>query len=257
MTLYYDFSALLLIATSVTAVLWLGDSMLYRQKRKAGIKANAVIEFAKSIFPILLVVFLLRAVIFEPFRIPSGSMKPTLLEGDFILVNKYIYGLRLPLIGTKIINVTEPKRGDVMVFRYPKNTSVDFIKRVIGLPGDKIRYENKILYINGHPMKQEFIENTSDIDLMGHSLEVKELSENLENSNHKIWLNLEQGHDKQELVVPAGHYFMMGDNRDASEDSRFWGFVPEALILGKASRIWMSWDMLNKDIRWKRIGSEI
>ncbi len=257
MKLYYDFSALLLIATTVTVVLWLGDSIINRQKRKAGVQPNAIIDFAKSIFPILLIVFLLRAVIFEPFRIPSGSMKPTLLEGDFILVNKYIYGLRLPLVGTKILNISEPQAGDVMVFRYPKNTSVDFIKRVIGVPGDKIRYENKTLYINDKPIKQEFVENTSDIDLNGHAMDVKEFSENLKDADHKIWLHFDEGVDQKELVVPAGHYFMMGDNRDASEDSRFWGFVPEELILGKASRIWMSWDMLNKDIRWKRVGSKI
>lgn len=257
MTLYYDFSALLLIATLLIGVIWLVDWMFFRKKRKQGTSAPFLIEILKSIFPIVLIVFLLRAFFFEPFRIPSGSMKPTLLEGDFILVNKYIYGLRLPLIGTKILSVSEPKVGDIMVFRFPKNPSIDFIKRVVGVPGDRIRYENKMLYINGQPMKQTFLENTSDIDLSGNSQEVKELEENLDSVLHKIWINFEQGEDKKEIIVPKGHYFMMGDNRDYSDDSRFWGFVPEDLILGRANYVWMSWDMFNKDIRWHRIGTSL
>jgi len=257
MTLYYDFSALLLVASLVTGLITLGDYLFFRQKRKAGIPANGVVDFAKAIFPILLLVFLLRAVVFEPFRIPTGSMKPSLLEGDFILVNKYIYGIRLPLSGKKMISISEPKRGEVMVFRYPKDTSVYFIKRVVGVPGDIIKYENKILYINGKPMNQNFVENTMDVDLSGRTQEVKELVEDLDNHAHKIWLSLDQGHDIKELVVPAGHYFMMGDNRDASEDSRYWGFVSDDLLIGRASRIWMSWDGLNKVIRWKRIGYAI
>lgn len=257
MKLYYDFSGLLLIATIFIIVCWAADALIFRKKRKEGVPPSFFIEILKSVFPIVLIVFLVRAVIFEPFRIPTGSMKPTLLEGDFILVNKFIYGLRVPLIGHKVLNVSEPKRGDVMVFRFPKDTSIDFIKRVIGVPGDKIRYENKILYINDEPMTQEFVENTRDVDLTGRSYDVKELSENLGDKIHKVWINKEQGNDKKEIIVPEGHYFMMGDNRDASDDSRFWGFVPQELILGKASYIWMSWDMLNKDVRWKRIGRSL
>ena len=257
MKLYYDFSGLLLIATLLIAALWAADAIIFREKRKAGIPPSLFIELLKSVFPIVLIVFLVRAVLFEPFRIPSGSMKPTLLEGDFILVNKSIYGIKMPLTGTKLINVSQPKRGDVIVFRYPNDTSIDFIKRVVGVPGDKIRYENKIVYINDEPMTQTFIENTQDVDLSGHTHEVKELSENLYNTLHKIWINQDQGDDKKEVTVPAGHYFMMGDNRDASDDSRFWGFVSQELILGKASYIWMSWDMVNKDVRWKRIGRSL
>jgi signal peptidase I len=145
-----------------------------------------------------------------------------------------------------------------MVFRFPNNPSVDFIKRVVGVPGDRIRYENKILYVNDVPMEQSFLENTSDVDLMsGQIHDVKELTENLNNTPHKIWLNFEQGTDKKEVVVPEGHYFTMGDNRDYSDDSRYWGFVPQELILGKADYIWMSWDFLNKDVRWKRIGTNL
>lgn len=257
MKLYYDFSGLLLIATIAILVIWGLDSLIFRQKRKQGVPPPFFIELLKSIFPIVLIVFVVRAVIFEPFRIPSGSMKPTLLEGDFILVNKYIYGIKVPLVGYKILNVSEPKRGDVMVFRYPKDTSLDFIKRVIGVPGDKIRYENKIVYVNDKPLDQQFLENTADVDLSGYSQDVKELSEKIDDKIHKVWINAGQGEDKKEIVVPPGHYFTMGDNRDASDDSRYWGFVSQDLIVGKASYIWMSWDMLNKDIRWKRIGSAV
>ena len=257
MIFYYDFSALLFVMTIAIGVIWIADFVFFGKKRKEGESAPFVIEILKSIFPVILIVFVLRAVIYEPFRIPSGSMKPTLLEGDFILVNKHAYGLRLPLIGTKVMAGSAPKRGDVMVFRFPKNTSVDFIKRVVGVPGDKLRYENKILYVNDQPLDQKFLENTADIDLTGHSQDVKELEEKIDNKLHKIWLNFEQGDDKKEIVVPEGHYFTMGDNRDYSDDSRYWGFVPDALILGRADYIWMSWDTLNKDVRWKRIGSNL
>src|SRR5579872_5736829 len=168
MHVYMDFSAFLAIATIVTGLIWLFDVLFLKKRRQAlagseAQKESKVVEYARSFFPILLVVFVLRAFIVEPFRIPSGSMKPTLLEGDFILVNKYIYGLRLPIFGSKLMDTHEPQRGDIFVFRYPKDTSIDFIKRVVGVPGDKISYKNKTIYVNGKELPKEFIETAYDV----------------------------------------------------------------------------------------------
>ena len=181
-------------------------------------------------------------------------MKPTLLEGDFILVNKFTYGIRLPITGTKIVALGEPKRGDILIFRFPKDTSVDFIKRVIGVPGDTIRYDNKTIYLNDKPLPQTYLGTNIDRDQSGQRHQVKWFDEKIDDKTHAIYLHPEQGRDMQEITVPPGHYFVMGDNRDNSEDGRVWGFVPEDLILGKAFLIWMSWDQADKDVRWHRIG---
>ncbi len=263
MPVYTDFSSLLAGATLVSGLIWLVDAVAFKPKRAKvtppgeTVAEPKLVEYARSFFPILLIVCVLRSFIAEPFRIPSGSMKPTLLEGDFILVNKFNYGIRLPLLGTKVIKMGEPKRGDILVFRFPKDTSIDFIKRVVGVPGDKIKYENKTLYINGKPMEQESLGQAYDTDLRGLSYKVKHFKENLEARPHSIYVHEGNGPTMEEITVPAGMYFVMGDNRDSSEDSRRWGFVPENLILGKAFFIWMSWDGLSKDIRWQRIGHVI
>lgn len=211
------------------------------------------LEYTAGLFPVIAVVFLLRSFLFEPFRIPSGSMLPTLHIGDFILVNKFDYGIRLPVTNTKIIPVGSPERGDVVVFKYPMDTQVDYIKRVVGLPGDTVEYRDKVLYVNGVEQKQtgsrDFVDDSTMITL-------EERDEQLGKVNHLIardarrpsWVPLqgilrkEKSCDYNErgfvCTVPEGHYFMMGDNRDNSEDSRYWGFVPDEDLVGRAVLIW-------------------
>ena len=210
----------------------------------------------KSFLPILLIVLFLRSFLAEPFRIPSGSMLPTLLIGDYILVNKYEYGIRLPITKTKIFNISEPKRGDVIVFRYPGNENINFIKRVIGIPGDKIKYFNKQLFINGiknKKIKQETHEYVSDFGR-------QELDIFSENDNQKIYNilndNMVPAND-DEFLVPENKYFVMGDNRDHSSDSRYWGFVPEKNLVGEAFLIWMNFDSKNFSMKYNRIGNSI
>jgi signal peptidase I len=226
------------------------------------------LDWTAGLFPVILVVFLLRSFLFEPFKIPSGSMIPTLLVGDLILVNKHYYGVRLPVINKKIIAINDPKRGDVMVFRYPKDTSIDYIKRVVGVPGDEISFRGQQLYVNGvaAPLAQTPPPGFYDEDLRMY---FPEYTEKLGDLEHRILLNMQRpplfyGSEDQRTFpfrancrysaegvtckVPPGHYFMMGDNRDNSEDSRFWGFVPDENIVGKAFFVWMNFGNL------KRIG---
>lgn len=264
MPMYTDFSSLLAGATLVSGLIWAIDSAFFKPKRiketpqGEEVQEPKLVEYARSFFPILLIVCILRSFIAEPFRIPSGSMKPTLLEGDFILVNKFTYGVRLPVFGTKIIKMGEPKRGDILVFRFPNDTSIDFIKRVIGVPGDKISYKDKVVYLNGQPLKQEFLSSVYDTDMIGRSYALKHNKEMLPDHPHSVYVDSARpASSMPEITVPKGMYFVMGDNRDNSEDSRSWGFVPEELILGKAFFIWMSWDSASKDIRWHRIGHVI
>ena len=196
-----------------------------------------VVETAKSVFPVLTLVLVLRSFLFEPFQIPSGSMIPTLEVGDFILVNKYDYGLRLPVVGTKILSVGEPERGDVMVFKEPNNPDINFIKRVIGLPGDTIRYVDKRLTINGQPVMQQFVAQMSGSESL-----YRLYDETVDGRTHRIRKDLGLPLSKNGVwTVPENSYFVMGDNRDRSNDSRYWGFVPEQNIVGKAVYIWMHW----------------
>lgn len=260
MKLYMDFSAILAIATMIAGGIWLLDALFFKARRlRCDPPADEpkIVDYARSFFPILLIVFILRAFLVEPFRIPSGSMKPSLLEGDFILVNKFSYGFRLPLLGTKLFEMDEPKRGDIVIFRNPQNTSIDYIKRVIGVPGDKIRYQDKTLYVNGKPLEQTYLGKQVDTDQYGNMIKVNWYKEASEKFSHSIFTYPIPGKDMDEITVPEGEFFMMGDNRDNSGDSREWGFVPENLILGKAFLIWMSWDADSKDVRWKRLGKSI
>lgn len=269
------FTELLLTATIITGLIWLLDRLFWQPKRLMNILGSSkektepvIVEYCRAFFPILLLVFLLRAFLAEPFRIPSGSMRPTLLEGDFILVNKFTYGLRLPLIGSRILSLGEPKRGDVIVFKKDKQgESMDFIKRVVGLPGDHIEYKDKIIYVNGNPMKQDFIAEIEDRDIgQSSGWPVHHQHETLGDIRHDIYVRTDiehiRPHQFTEVTVPENSYFVMGDNRDNSDDSRSWGFVKEEDVLGRAMKIWMSWDgsktgidCIKNCIRWERIGN--
>ncbi|RDI42695.1 signal peptidase I [Aquicella lusitana] len=260
----FNFELILFYATVITGLIALFDILFLapRRKRKAGAEAKAklpiIIDYARSFFPILLVVFLLRSFLFEPFRIPSGSLEPTLLMGDFILVNKYDYGVRLPVVHKKLFGEGKPARGDIIVFRWPPNPSVDFIKRVIGLPGDKISYINKELFVNGEKVPQEMLTSSIFEDENGEAREAQEKQENLLGVKHKIFIDPKKSsRDYYNIVVPEDMYFVMGDNRDDSADSRYWGFVPDKNIVGKAVLVWMSWDSSKTGIRWGRIGKAI
>lgn len=259
-----NFALILFVLMLVTGALWCLDKFAFKKKRPAGAPDPWWVEYGASFFPVVVLVFGLRSFLVEPFKIPSGSMLPTLLVGDFILVNKFTYGIRLPIINQKIISVGDPQRGDVMVFRYPMDPSVDYIKRVVGLPGDKVAYQNKKLTINGIEMPQVAAGDFLHKDQLYYS---PRYTETLGKVEHSILVEKEapsyisQPYDFPNrdnclynsagviCTVPPGHYFMMGDNRDASSDSRFWGFVPDRNIVGKAFFIWFNFSDL------QRIGS--
>ena len=212
-------------------------------------------DYLGSFFPVLLIVFVLRSFIAEPFRIPSGSMLPTLHIGDFILVNKYSYGIRLPVANKKVLPVSTPERGDVVVFRYPKDESINFIKRLIGLPGDQIEYQNKRLTINGEQVDVEKVGEFSGLEAGEPGLLAEMLTEQFPDNTHNILWD-EGGHTGElSFTVPEGQYFVMGDNRDHSNDSRYWGFVDDELLVGKAFFIWFNYN--EGEINWGRIGDSI
>ncbi|MFZ5485248.1 MAG: signal peptidase I [Pseudomonadota bacterium] len=253
-----NFALILFIALVVTGAIWLIDFLTFAKKRPADAKLPMLVDYSKSFFPVILLVFVLRSFLVEPFKIPSGSMLPTLEVGDFILVNKYDYGIRLPIINKKLIEIGQPKHGDVMVFRYPKDPGLDYIKRVIGLPGDTVEYVDKRLFINGKPVVTEadgeysYVANglnyvTGQVwreQLGEHRLTAMTQADMPPVIQYQVAGDFafrdnctynDQGFT---CKVPEGHYFMMGDNRDASNDSRYWGFVPDQNIVGRAFMIW-------------------
>jgi signal peptidase I len=258
-TMDFNFELILFYALTLSGIITLLDVLYFAPKRKKqqSKKLSLIVDYARSFFPILLLVFSMRSFAYEPFRIPSGSLKPTLLVGDFILVNKFDYGIRLPVIHTKILSIGKPQRGDIVVFREPPTESRDLIKRVIGLPGDRVSYKDKVLYINGKEISQQFKQYGTDQDDSSASWDVVEKQENLLGVTHHIYQIPARGNDDFDVVVPAGKYFMMGDNRDDSADSRVWGFLPEKNIIGKATRVWMSVDTPKHPVRWERIGEKI
>ena len=275
-----NFALILFLATVGTGLVVLADRLVFAKGRAPDAPEPWWIEYPKSFFPVLLIVFLLRSFLAEPFKIPSSSMRPTLVVGDFILVNKFTYGIRLPIVEKKIVPIGDPERGDVVVFRYPVNPSQDFIKRVIGVGGDRVVYRDKKLTVNGRPWPQQ--RNGTYSYLEGLRFETTELAtEAAQTGNgpreHQMAVspqapsvyvqnvrpfpgreNCDYNSDGSGFAcrVPAGQYLVMGDNRDNSDDSRYWGFVPDDHIRGKAFFIWFNWDDISS-FAFKRIGSGI
>jgi len=223
----------------------------------------AVVEYARAFFPVILAVFLIRSFLVEPFRIPSGSMLPSLHIGDFILVNKFSYGIRLPVANAKLVELGDPKRGEVAVFRFPSDPSVNYIKRIIGVPGDRIVYKDKRLTINGTPMPLEEARPYALFHGNGGTSVLLRRVESLDGVRHDILQSDRPDDGPMDITVPPGHYFVMGDNRDQSNDSRYWGFVPDENLVGRAFLIWFSWDSVSPDkplwqrIVWNRLGDTI
>lgn len=249
-----NFALIIFIAILVTGLVCLVDMKWFKPLRSPDAKPNWLIRESYSFFPILCIVFVLRSFMVEPFRIPSSSLEPTLLIGDFLVVNKFIYGIRLPIIEKKILPISNPKRGDIVVFRWPPKPKFDYIKRVVGLPGDTVEYRNKQLFINGKPAALKEIK-------VGHEQTNPYVHEFIETLPDKIQHHIYQRENVEpynfKITVPEHYYLMMGDNRDDSADSRFWGFVPDENLRGKAIMIWMSLDKEHFKIRFKRIGAII
>ncbi len=290
-----NFALVLMLATLITGIYWLAEKLVFLPRRRraaqqlldeyharaAALRAQGFshiegeveqsrqkvmaqpwwLDWTAGLFPVILAVFVLRSFLFEPFKIPSGSMIPTLRVGDLILVNKYHYGIRLPVFNTKIISNNEPRRGDVVVFRYPPQPSLDYIKRVVGLPGDEVAYLNKQLAINGQPVPREELPEFFDNDSMRYAAQFSEVLDGrryliLNDADRPSFIPGTTDFPFKDLCrysvdgvvcrVPEGHYFMMGDNRDNSLDSRYWGFVPESHIVGRAFFVWMNFGDLGR-----------
>lgn len=246
-----NFALILLILFLVSGLIALLDKLWWSKKRAPNQKPNKLIEYAHSFYPVFLFVLLLRSFLIEPFRIPSGSLEPTLQVGDFVAVNKFAYGLRLPVWEKKIVNIHTPQVGQIAVFRWPPNPAFDYIKRVVGVPGDHVIYHNKTLTINGKEATRTFLNFTVD-ESSGAS--VTKYSENLNGIVHDIYIRPSSPAVDFDIVVPPGYYFMMGDNRDDSADSRFWGLVADDMLRGQAFLVWMSWNTNTGWFRWSNIG---
>lgn len=265
-----DFALIMFVLLLVTGAIWLLDRFFLMARRETGVDEPWWVEYAKSFFPVILIVFCIRSFIVEPFKIPSGSMIPTLHVGDFILVNKFTYGIRLPIINKKIVQLNNPQRGDVMVFHYPEDPTLDYIKRVVGVPGDTVEYRNKRLWINGVEQVQQADGDYNYVETGLNFVHTEKRMEQLGDHPHPLLVNPEKptlyldsvadfkgrencryDDNMVRCKVPEGNYFMMGDNRDNSRDSRYWGFVPDSQIVGKAFFIWMNFSDL------KRVGLTI
>jgi signal peptidase I len=256
-----SFALFLFLLLVVTGLVWLFDKHFLRKARAQGATQPWWVEYSISFFPVILIVFFLRSFLVEPFKIPSGSMIPTLLIGDFILVNKFTYGIRLPVVNVKVLELGSPKRGDVMVFRYPADPALDYIKRVVGLPGDRIEYRDKALTLNGQPVPRRALPDYESRERLQY---YPRFLETFDGTEHEIILekdvpgavgrsmefrhsgNCDYNSGGLVCTVPPGHYFVMGDNRDNSSDSRVWGFVPDGNIVGKAFFIWLNLNELGR-----------
>lgn len=263
----FDFALILVVLTLLTGLVWLFDSLFLKRGRMDRLareggdpdREPVAVEYSRSLFPVLFIVLLFRSFLFEPFKIPSGSMIPTLLIGDFIVVNKFAYGLRLPVLNTKFLDLGEPKRGDVVVFRYPQDPSVNFIKRVIGLPGDSVTYRDKRLFINGEPVEYagSAAYLSGDVKCSTPRSDAVRHREDLGLKRHDILIHEAIRGRNGQWMVPEGQYFMMGDNRDRSNDSREWGFVPEENLVGRAVGIWLNLDVNKGCADWSRVATGI
>ena len=264
----FDFAAVLVLLTAASGVIWAIDALFLARNRKPsagnGRTEPLIVDYARSLFPVFLIVLVLRSFIVEPFRIPSASMMPTLLRGDFILVNKFNYGIRLPVLNTRVFGNGQPERGDVVVFRYPRDPAVPFIKRVVGVPGDHLQYKDKKLIINGTQIELEFkgIYHSDGVGRRENGSYLME--ERLDELKHAVLINPLQGSSRDiDRVIPDGSYIVLGDNRDNSRDSRYWGLVPDENLVGRAFYIWMNWsndgffNLPSWDVDWQRIGSTI
>ncbi|MEO6081079.1 MAG: signal peptidase I [Steroidobacteraceae bacterium] len=295
-----DFSLVLVVTSFVGALIWAFDAWVLRGARAraavadgklpADVPEPGVVDYARSMVPVVIFVLVLRSFLFEPFRIPSDSMMPTLQSGDFILVNKFHYGLRLPVLNTKILSINEPQRGDVAVFRYPPDPAINYIKRIVGLPGDRVKVISDRIYVNGVPLEEKELGRYSD----GCYVNMRETQVHTGKHVHRTLscrspgylaksplpgcnrdilsgypcveagtgsgdaADLPDGGDFDEVTVPAGSYLAIGDNRDNSSDGRVWGFVPEANLVGGARRVWLNFDWnRNPKITWGRFGERI
>jgi signal peptidase I len=267
--MHLDFALILVVATFFTGAVWLLDKLFFKKRRQqfsGETKPGLIVEYSNSFFPVLALVLVLRSFLFEPFQIPSGSMLPTLKVGDFILVNKFSYGVHLPVINKEILEVDDPEVGDVAVFRYPLDQRLNYIKRVVGTPGDTVSYENKMLTVNGEAVGRELLEKYP-----GEAPSEWLWKETLGEAEHEVYNYPPRTFDFPDIQVPEGYYFVMGDNRDHSNDSRFWcqgqentpsgclripgyfnergqplvmGFVPEENLVGQAVAVWMHWPEL-------------
>lgn len=263
----FDFAFFLTIVVLITGFISLLDVLFWARKRRGtDKKPNWIIDYSRAFFPVLLLVWCIRSFVIQPYRVPTSSLVPTVRPGDLILVKQFEYGLRVPVVDQKIVPISNPKRGQIALFRNPVNPSMILIKRVIGLPGDRILYHNKTLYINGKEAKQKFLEETHYKDDAGIDHTVYRMEENLDGVKHQIFLDANYDEVDSinspyiDVTVPPGHYFMMGDNRDDSGDSRVWGYVPDRNLVGQAWVVFMSWDSRadwKHKIRWDRIGTSL
>lgn len=263
-----SFALVLVILAAVSGVIWAMDALFFARRRREkaeqqkSMREPLLVEYSRAFFPVILAVLIFRSFIAEPFRIPSGSMMPTLDVGDFILVNKFAYGLRWPVLNTKFLDIGEPERGDVVVFRYPGDPTQNWIKRVIGLPGDTVTFRNSQLYINGDAVPQSdarpYVPDGGEEGRQLQRADAIESVEHLGGIEHAV-IEIPGVHRSPEgsWAVPEGYYFVMGDNRDNSMDSRYWGLMPEQNLAGKAFLIWLSWRGVDDGFNFDRIGTVI
>lgn len=258
MNIYFDFPFFLTLAVIVTGVLSAMDVFYFAKRRDASASQPYIFEFARSFFIPLLAVWSIRSFLIQPYRVPTGSLEPTVMPGDFIAVKQYSYGMRMPVLRKKIIAIGEPKRGDIALFFWPVDEEKRFVKRVVGVPGDHVVYKDKKLTINGKAIPQTLIGDAMSEEPGQLPKRVVHYRENLLGVQHDIYVRPDSYDMKTvDVTVPEGYYFMMGDNRDDSDDSRYWGMVPEANLIGQAFGVWMSWDSNNSKFRWHRVGTGV